>query len=526
MPSAVDFDGAGAGICLVWHLSYTGNISGLEPGMNANNLIGCYSLSNSVEVIRTVEGDCQANGGTLFGGPFEFTVGDGIADTIATGAIVVTNSQADTMQWIVTDDQGIILGLPPVPSVVNFDGAGAGVCYIWNLSYSGAITGLEMGMNANDIIGCAHLSSPIEVIRTADGDCQANGGTLFGGPFEFCAGDGVADNIPAGSIVTANSQGMNTQWIVTDDQGMILGLPPMPSVVDFDGAGVGTCLVWHLAYDGNITGLAMGMNANNLQGCFSLSNAITVDRISCGTTETSDIVINELDEQGRVEIKNIGNNSVDISSYWLCNFPSYDRVGTLTINCGGDYILDPGELVTVEVNFSISGNDGEMGLYTTNSFSSAAALIDYVEWGNSGHQRSGVAVQAGIWTSNDAATSFSNTQSLAYDGSGDASTDWTLSTFSPCVDNIQGPTTTNERLNAIAYPNPAVESVSVKVVGGLTIAEPITVYVYDQLGIMVMERSYQGQADYNLDINTLSPGNYTVKILHARQSSILRFIKI
>ena len=278
MPSVVNFNGAGPGTCLIWHLSYDGEISGLEMGMNANDLMGCWSLSNSISVIRTAEGDCQANGGSIFGGPFEFTVGDDQADMVAQGSITLANSQGENSQWVVTDDEGYILGLPPMPSAVNFDGAGPGTCLIWHLSYDGEISGAEVGMNANDIEGCWSLSNSIEVVRTVEGDCQANGGEIFGGPFAFTAGDGEADMIPEGSITVANSQGENFQWIVTDDEGNILGLPPMPSVVNFDGAGAGTCLIWYSRYDGEISGLEVGANANDIEGCFALSNAIEVVR--------------------------------------------------------------------------------------------------------------------------------------------------------------------------------------------------------------------------------------------------------
>ncbi len=276
MPSVVDFDGAGPGTCLVWHLSYEDGIEGLAAGENANDFVGCFSLSNPISVLRTSA--CTAEGGDLTGGPFTFTAGDGVADMIPAGSITLANNSGTNSQWIVTDANGNILGLPPMPSVVNFDGAGYGNCLIWNLSYEDGLTGLERGMNASDLEGCFSLSNSIEVIRNAANGCNTNGGELFGGPFEFTVGDGVADMIPAGSITLANAGGQNSQWIVTDEDGMILGLPPMPSVVDFDGAGPGTCLVWHLSYEDGIEGLAAGANANDLVGCFSLSNPILVER--------------------------------------------------------------------------------------------------------------------------------------------------------------------------------------------------------------------------------------------------------
>jgi len=107
-------------------------------------------------------------------------------------------------------------------------------------------------------------------------------GTLEGGPFEFCVSNGEADNIPTGSIALSGNSGANSTWVVTDDQGNILGLPPMPSDVDFDVAGQGTCFVWHLSFEEGLTGLQIGQNVSNFQGCYSLSNSISVFRNESG----------------------------------------------------------------------------------------------------------------------------------------------------------------------------------------------------------------------------------------------------
>ena len=156
---------------------------------------------------------------------------------------------------------------------------------------SDTVDGLEVGRNASDLTGCFSLSNSVEVIRENASGCQAIGGELFGGPFEFCSGDGAADTIAVGTITLANTQGMNSQWVVTDEQGVILGLPPVPSAVNFDDAPAGNCFVWHLAYEDGIEGLEVDMNANDLQGCFSLSNSIEVVRVDAGPlcfTSTSD----------------------------------------------------------------------------------------------------------------------------------------------------------------------------------------------------------------------------------------------
>lgn len=107
-----------------------------------------------------------------------------------------------------------------------------------------------------------------------------NAGLLSGGPFTFIV-DGTADFV-SGITTDPDATGSNRTFIVTDDMGNILGLPPtneMLEGVNFDGAGVGTCLIWYLRYENGIQGLDVGMNANDLQGNFDLSNSITVNRL-------------------------------------------------------------------------------------------------------------------------------------------------------------------------------------------------------------------------------------------------------
>ena len=163
-------------------------------------------------MIRNNADGCDANGGELFGGPFDFTV-DGTPDFIPAGSITLANTNGENMKWVITDDQGNILGLPPMPSVVDFDAAGVGVCYVYNVAYDGDITGLEAGANINNLGGCHSVSNFIVVTR-AEGSCNANGGTLTGGPFTFDqVGDGVADNIPAGAITVDGQAGENLSLI-------------------------------------------------------------------------------------------------------------------------------------------------------------------------------------------------------------------------------------------------------------------------------------------------------------------------
>lgn len=269
----VNFDEAGAGVCLIWYLRFEDGLVGAEVGMNANDLDGCFSLSNSITVNR-IQG---ANAGTIAGGPFTFCV-DGNADMVSGITLDASEAIGESRTWVITDDQGNILGLPPTLDAVHgvdFDGAGAGVCLIWYARYNGAITGAEVGMNANDIQGDFDLSNPITVTRN-----KPEAGTLNGGPYTFIV-DGTADFVTNISLDNPNASGALRTYVITDANGVILGLPPTLDAVrgvNFDEAGAGVCLIWYLRFEEGLQGAVVGQNANDLVGCFDLSNPLTVNR--------------------------------------------------------------------------------------------------------------------------------------------------------------------------------------------------------------------------------------------------------
>ncbi|MEQ9301015.1 MAG: hypothetical protein RIF33_20745 [Cyclobacteriaceae bacterium] len=269
----VDFDGAGEGICFIWHLSYEDGLTGLEVGANTSALDGTFDLSNSIQVTRSA---VMLTAATLAGGPFTFVV-DGTTDNVSGITIDESAATGSNSSFVITDADGNILGLPPTLDAVegvDFDGAGAGVCFIWNIRYEDGLTGLEADMNTSMLDGTFALSNSIEVNRQA-----LNAGTLAGGPFAFTV-DGTADMV-TGITLDTDVVGANTGFVITDDMGNILGLPPTLEAVEgvnFDGAGVGTCLIWHITYGDNLTGLEMGENTADLAGDFALSNSITVER--------------------------------------------------------------------------------------------------------------------------------------------------------------------------------------------------------------------------------------------------------
>ena len=293
--NSIDFDGAGPGTCRIWGLAFTGNVLATVGDNAATTTLtdGCFDLSdNFVTVVRDTSGGNppMLNGGTVSteAGETEiFTCAeDGNDDFVSFDS---TGVQGANFTYVVTDDQNNILGLPGGDKV-NFAPAGIGICRLWGLAFTGNVIATP-GMNAAtaDLTdGTWMLSSNFVTVNrddvqagtvaTTDGDTSIDITTVS---------DGTPDTIAFMSMGNSNS---NFTYVVTDDQNIILGLPP-GNVVDFDGAGVGACRVWGLAYTGSITA-AVGDNAAMValtDDCFDLSdNFVTVNRSDDGLVGDDD----------------------------------------------------------------------------------------------------------------------------------------------------------------------------------------------------------------------------------------------
>ncbi len=186
-----NFEGAGPGICVIWHLSYQDGLIGLMIGNNVTDLQGCYSFSNSISVMRSDPegGEISTNDDT------SICVGDGIGDFID---VSLTGASGTNQGWIITDNTGNILALPAAPPF-NFDGAGPGICLIWSISYEPGLMGLSSGSNISGLEGCYELSSnSITVTRTeapslslSATDVSCNGGNDGSISSTVTGGDGT-----------------------------------------------------------------------------------------------------------------------------------------------------------------------------------------------------------------------------------------------------------------------------------------------------------------------------------------------
>jgi len=112
-----------------------------------------------------------------------------------------------------------------------------------------------------------------------------------------------------------------------------------------------------------------------------------------GAVEGETFAITEVDFGARtIEVTNYGDADVDPNGLIVCNFPDYAPIS-------GAATLAPGASMTVDVasmNIPTDGSGGELGLYLNTAFEDPTAIVAYVEWGSTGHQRSSVAQAAQV----------------------------------------------------------------------------------------------------------------------------------
>ena len=150
--------------------------------------------------------------------------------------------------YIVTDNQGNILGVPP-GDVVDVTGAPSGECWAFGLSYSGTLTSpatltgqnIQTATLSND---CFDLSDNFVVIFRD----SADGGTVYVDGKDDYIGACVGNVLITGTHSTTATN-LSYWYIITNDQNKILGWSTDGSL-DLSGAPAGECRIWGWSYRG------------------------------------------------------------------------------------------------------------------------------------------------------------------------------------------------------------------------------------------------------------------------------------
>ncbi|MCK7590101.1 T9SS type A sorting domain-containing protein [Subsaxibacter sp. CAU 1640] len=214
---------------------------------------------------------------------------------------------------------------------------------------------------------------------------------------------------------------------------------------------------------------------------------------------------------GAVTLHNYGASTVNVGTYWLCNFPSYDQLSSLTVT-SGSLNLAAGAEVTVTSSIGLQVADSELGLYNSSSFGSSTAMQDYLQWGSAGHQREVVAVNKGIWT---AGTFVSATPPLAYTGNGsqNGAQFWDAALSVGEFENSG---------NFKIVQNPTQDVLQLEFSQTLNQAD---LTVYNILGHIVMTEQLNSTNSAAISVSGYSKGIYFVTVASNSQSQTKKFIK-
>lgn len=317
----LDFENAGLGTCLVYGLSYTGDLLITLGDFLVTDFTlstGCYSLSdNYVSVVRALKESSTVM--TLTGATTVEIEDNEIAVVEYIGSPVVA---AEYMFVITRSDEKII----SINDTGSFDFAtfDEGKYFIWGYSYYGDFL-LEQGdyLTGNVATACFTKSTNFILVKKEIGSslvgCQADGArvkTSSGATTEYaCVNDGDGDYIGFLNTSIVNS---NYQYLVTDENNIILAIPEN-NFVNFENVPPGVCRVWGVAYQGDLEAEVGGAASELIAtGCLDLSdNFITVIRT---TTEATTISTTEGEEQIEIldnteAMLNFVNSGTGISDY-------------------------------------------------------------------------------------------------------------------------------------------------------------------------------------------------------------------
>lgn len=256
--STFDFNGAGPGVCLIWHLSYDESVN--LGVLNASDLEGCYGLSNSITVTRN-----QPNSGVISTEDrTSICVRQEQSVTVAFEDVAGTNSF-----FIITNEDLSVLS-SQTGATIRFEDSGAETCLIWHLSYE---DGVDLNVtNAGEFEGCFSLSNSIEITRnSAAGGMVSTEGSSS--EFTVVVGDGIDDNF---TFENDSESTLEYIYITANENNVITGT--FDGEINFEDDTAGNCRVYGASYSGILNDdLGESIEGVSSDGCFELSqNFVTI----------------------------------------------------------------------------------------------------------------------------------------------------------------------------------------------------------------------------------------------------------
>jgi len=506
--SPLDYRALGSGIFFVYNISYNGGITGLENGNNLiEDLEGDYALSNNLAFSITNVTAPTANSA------YQYLYCSDSDENISIDPeeVELQEGEGNYIHWLLVDNQRFILQVQEEINNLDLSELANGNYQAYWLATTEIINSDYLGTQLDNLSLCNELSAPVSIaVDACEPAPRISGGNISGGPFHYCLEDNSEDVIAQEDVTLVDAEGAS-KWIITDESGYIVDVADSYMDFKFYNFNLANLDLWHLAYEGTLQGLEIDGLISEVDGEFSLSNSIAIEKSNCAT-----IVITEFNTDNKVEIKNVSGRPMNVAGYILSQYPDNVAIGTLDILCGDGYLLDTSEVITVRANFDISSESGELALFKDYNFEMPGVIKDYVQWGEDEHYNAEMAVKSFIWKDSMMVASFPADMSMMHDGNGDLNTDWYFAESTFCDE--RGVLPTRPTYSVSVGPNPTTDRLSISSYGKYA-DEITTVLISNSTGEIMGRHKFIGN-NFIIDVSQYPTGMYYVRVSRARYEEV------
>jgi hypothetical protein len=252
--------------------TFGGSATPGSPCTTINDTPGIYTADCACEALP-----CTASGGTLVApSNRSFCVGTGSPATIS----VTANGATGTNQrWGLIDSNGNVVATRSNNSLFNLDLYPPGDYSIRYIRFENDVTNLAGITNisqVNTLVGCYGLASNAINLFLRN---EPQGGVLSAvSPTSVCADAGAASVV---QVAIAGNSGQNSRFGITSAAlGQQIVATNTSGVFNLNGLPSGSYNIGHISFEQGVNVASISF-PNELQGCYDLSNFISVSILDC-----------------------------------------------------------------------------------------------------------------------------------------------------------------------------------------------------------------------------------------------------
>jgi len=252
--------------CQIWNIRHSIGTQNLAVGSNVSEITGCFELSNPVNVSKL-----SVNPGVI--ATLDNTSDVRICSNDPTFSLMSANLEAGSNIWLVTTTDGTIISSQNSNSF-NLSGFEPGTFRVYRFAYNGTLQAFSPGTSVFALSAtCGGLTNFVQ-ISLADGNTAGGSISVGGGSsLTLCPNNlGQAFQFDASGAVGASSL-----FLAVDGSGQILRVSNTNSFA-LNGVSSAMFQILRVSFNGSLFNATVGNNINALDGCFSLSNPITVSQ--------------------------------------------------------------------------------------------------------------------------------------------------------------------------------------------------------------------------------------------------------